>query len=72
MHDSAKMAPLDRILVETDAPYLGPIPFRGKRNEPSYVVHTLRRVAELRGQDPEELAAAVVRNFDTIVASRAS
>lgn len=67
VHDSAKMAPEDRILVETDAPYLSPVPFRGKRNEPSYVAHTLARIAELRGVQPEQLAAATVRNFDAIV-----
>jgi len=67
VHESAKLAPVDRILVETDAPYLAPVPFRGKRNEPSYVAHTLNRVAELRGEDREDLAAATVRNFDTIV-----
>ena len=68
VHESAKYAPLDRILVETDAPYLAPVPFRGKRNEPSYVLHTANRIAELRGIDPEELGDAVIRNFDTITA----
>ena len=68
VHESAKYAPLDRILLETDAPYLAPVPFRGKRNEPSYVAHTANRIAELRGTDPEELGEAVVRNFDTITA----
>lgn len=67
VHESAKFAPLDRILVETDAPYLAPVPFRGKRNEPSYVVHTAQRLAELKGIDQEALGAAVSRNFDTIV-----
>jgi TatD DNase family protein len=67
VHESAKLTPVDRILVETDAPYLAPVPFRGKRNEPSYVAHTLNRVAELRGEDREDLAAATARNFDTIV-----
>jgi len=54
--------PADRILVETDAPYLAPIPFRGKTNEPAYVVHTARKAAEIRGEDPAEFAAATVRN----------
>ena len=54
--------------METDAPYLAPVPFRGKRNEPSYVVHTANRIAELEGIDPEELGEAVLRNFDTITA----
>lgn len=68
VHDSARYAPLDRILVETDAPYLAPVPFRGKRNEPSYVTHTASRIADLRDIDPEELGEMVVRNFDTITA----
>ena len=67
VHESAKFVPEDRLLVETDAPYLAPVPFRGKRNEPSYVAHTVHRVAELRGEDPEALAEITVRNFDTII-----
>ena len=67
VHESAKFAPLDRILVETDAPYLAPVPFRGKRNEPSYVTYTASRVAELRGIDPAEFGAAVTINFEKLV-----
>lgn len=66
VHDSARFAPLDRILVETDAPYLAPAPFRGKRNEPAYVVYTGSRVAELRGIALDELSTAVNANFDSI------
>lgn len=69
VHASAEMAPLDRILVETDAPYLAPIPYRGKRNEPSYVAFTAKRVAELRGMDTEEFGEATVGNFDRLIAS---
>lgn len=69
VHDSARFAPVDRILVETDAPYLAPAPFRGKRNEPSYVVHTAQRIAELRSIDAEELGEATLRNFDALAAS---
>lgn len=54
--------PEDRILVETDSPYLAPVPHRGKRNEPAFVVETTRRVAEIRGEDPEAFARRVVRN----------
>lgn len=54
--------PLDRLLVETDAPYLAPVPYRGKRNEPAYVVHAGRALAELLGVAEEELAAATTRN----------
>lgn len=58
----ARLAPLDRLLVETDSPYLAPVPFRGKVNEPSYVLHTARKIAELRGVELEELAAATTAN----------
>jgi len=55
--------PLDRLLVETDAPYLAPVPHRGKTNEPSYVVHTAAALAELKGVSEAELAAATTANF---------
>ncbi len=55
--------PLDRLLVETDAPYLAPVPYRGKRNEPAYVAATAAAVAALKGLDPAELAAATTANF---------
>ncbi len=60
----ARWAPLDRILVETDSPYLAPIPKRGTPNEPAYVVHTARRVAELRGIALEALAEATTANAE--------
>ena len=55
--------PLERLLVETDAPYLAPVPVRGKRNEPAFVAHTARAMAELRGIAPETLADATTENF---------
>ncbi|MBE3589751.1 MAG: TatD family hydrolase [Firmicutes bacterium] len=58
----AAWAPLDRILLETDAPYLAPVPWRGRRNEPAFVAETGRRLAELRGLAPEELARATTAN----------
>ncbi|MDE2112338.1 MAG: TatD family hydrolase [Alphaproteobacteria bacterium] len=58
-----KDVPLDRLLVETDAPYLAPIPHRGKRNEPSFVVHTAAALAELKGVSPGEIANATTENF---------
>ena len=54
--------PLDRVLVETDSPFLAPVPYRGKRNEPAYVVETTRVVAELMGQDVEAVAQAARAN----------
>lgn len=58
----AKEAPLERILVETDAPYLAPVPHRGERNEPAFVAHTLKALADLRGVSVESLAAATTAN----------
>ncbi len=55
--------PLERLLVETDAPYLAPVPVRGKRNEPAFVAHTAKAMAELRGISPEALADATTENF---------
>jgi TatD DNase family protein len=62
--DVAVWAPSDRILVETDSPYLAPGPFRGKRCEPAYVVHTAAHVARLRGIRTEEFAAHTVANTE--------
>jgi TatD DNase family protein len=62
IQDVARWAPADRILVETDSPYLAPIPLRGKKNEPSNVVHTVRFVAELRGERAEEIARRTAEN----------
>ena len=55
--------PEDRILVETDAPYLAPVPLRGKRNEPAFVVHTAAEVARIRGWSNDELSAITTANF---------
>jgi TatD DNase family protein len=63
VQESAKSAPRDRILLETDAPYLAPVPKRGKRNEPALMVHTARKLAELRGESYEELCNATTENF---------
>ena len=57
------VVPLDRLLVETDAPYLAPVPYRGRRNEPAYVAATASAVAALKGIAPAELAAATTANF---------
>jgi TatD DNase family protein len=63
LRDIAKDLPADRILVETDAPYLAPVPHRGKRNEPAYVVETARVLAEARGGSPDEVARQTTENF---------
>jgi TatD DNase family protein len=62
IQDVAAWAPADRILVETDSPYLAPVPLRGKRCEPAYVLHTARFIAELRGLPLEELAQLTSQN----------
>jgi TatD DNase family protein len=62
IREAAGWAPLDRLLVETDCPYLAPVPMRGKRNEPAYVTHTATFVAGLRGISGDDFAAATTRN----------
>jgi TatD DNase family protein len=59
----AAEVPLDRLLVETDAPFLAPEPFRGKRNEPAFVAHTAAALAKARGMSPDDFAAATTENF---------
>ena len=66
MRDIFAAAPLDRILVETDSPYLAPPPHRGRRNEPAYVAHTAKVGAELFGMDYADFAAATSANFDRL------
>jgi TatD DNase family protein len=63
VQDVARKVPLDRLLVETDSPYLAPVPFRGKLNQPGYVRHVADFVAGLRGLSPEALAHATSENF---------
>jgi len=65
---AARRVPLERLLVETDAPYLAPEPNRGKRNEPAWVEATARRLAELRGQTFEQIAGATTANFRRLFA----
>ncbi|MBX3487871.1 TatD family hydrolase [Parvibaculum sp.] len=60
---TAAKVPLDRLLVETDAPYLAPVPKRGKRNEPAFVVHTAAKLAEVKGVSAAQLAEATTGNF---------
>ncbi len=63
LRDVARQVPLDRLLIETDSPYLAPMPHRGKRNEPAYVRHVGELIAELKGMSPDELGEATSRNF---------
>jgi len=66
VRQAARLAPSDRLLVETDCPYLAPVPHRGKRNEPAFVVETVRRLAEVRGCPPEEVAGITTANFERL------
>ena len=66
MQDVARRAPLDRILVETDAPFLAPVPHRGERNEPAYVAEVAKKIAELRGISVDDLALATLTNSQQI------
>jgi TatD DNase family protein len=63
LRDIAAALPAERILVETDAPYLAPLPFRGKRNEPAYVVETAKVLADVRGVSADEIARQTTENF---------
>jgi TatD DNase family protein len=62
LREAAAVVPADRILAETDCPYLAPQPVRGKRNEPAYVIHTIASLAETRGEDPDELGRRIEAN----------
>lgn len=66
VRDAARITPADRLLLETDAPYLAPVPHRGKRNEPAYTAHTARKLAEVRGVEPAEIARITTANFERL------
>jgi TatD DNase family protein len=63
IRETAQQVPLDHMLIETDSPYLAPIPHRGQRNEPAYVIETARHIADLRGLTPEEIGNRTTQNF---------
>ena len=63
IRDAARETSMERLLVETDAPYLAPVPHRGQTNEPAYTVHTLEKLAEIKGVSTAEMAAATSENF---------
>ncbi len=62
----ARLVPVDRLLIETDSPFLAPVPFRGKRNEPAYVVRVAETLAELRGRTAEAVGSAALATFDRL------
>jgi TatD DNase family protein len=67
LQEVARTAPADRILVETDAPFLAPVPKRGKRNEPAYVIETAQKLAALRGESLKTIAEMTTRNFQRLL-----
>jgi TatD DNase family protein len=71
VRESARITPDDRLLIETDAPYLAPIPHRGKRNEPALMVETARKLAEIRNTTPERIAGLTTANFRRLCARAA-
>lgn len=66
LRDVARRVPADRLLIETDSPYLAPVPFRGKTNEPAWVAHVARCVADLRGVSVADIAATTTHNFGSL------
>lgn len=72
LRDIFAAAPIDRILVETDAPYLAPPPYRGRRNEPAHTVHTAMAGAEVFGMDYKDFAAQTQMNFDRLFSKAAA
>jgi TatD DNase family protein len=66
LREVARTLPLDRLLIETDCPFLAPVPLRGRRNEPAFVVETARRLAELRATTVEEIGRATSENFSKL------
>ena len=69
LRQAAAIVPDDRLLVETDAPYLAPIPYRGKRNEPAFMVETVRKLAQVRGVEPDHVASVTTANFERLMLS---
>lgn len=67
LSEVAQKTPADRLLIETDCPYMAPVPLRGRRNEPAFIVHTFEKVAELRGEAPEALAEQLWENSNRIM-----
>ena len=63
----AQNVPSDRLLIETDCPYMAPVPLRGRRNEPSFIVHTLAKVAQLRGVGPDQMAEVLWANAHRVM-----
>lgn len=72
LREAARLVPEDRLLVETDAPYLAPVPYRGKRNEPAFVAQVVERLADVRGVLVSDLAAVTARTFEALFGEQVS
>ena len=70
LRDTARLLPIEKILIETDSPFLAPVPFRGRRNEPAYVVETARAIGQLRGLPAEEIGRITTENFKRLFRER--
>jgi TatD DNase family protein len=68
LREVAALVPMDRLLIETDSPYLAPVPYRGKTNNPSYVPWVAKQLAEIKGCSPETIGEQTSRNFDVLFA----
>jgi TatD DNase family protein len=66
LREVAKVTPLDRLLIETDAPYLSPVPYRGKMNEPAYLIEVLKMLSEIKKMGMEELSEITFSNFEKL------
>jgi TatD DNase family protein len=66
VREAARITPLEKLLVETDCPYLAPVPMRGKRNEPAFIVGTVQRLAQIRSSDAGEIAETTTANFERL------
>jgi len=71
LQDVARRVPLDRMLIETDSPYLAPVPYRGKLNQPGYVRHVAEFIADLRGEPVQKIAEVTTENFFRLFATAA-
>jgi len=67
VREAARMVPENHLLIETDCPYLAPVPYRGKRNEPAFIIEVVRRLAEVRGRTPGEIAGITTDNFERLL-----
>ncbi len=70
LREVVRMCPMEKLLVETDAPYLAPVPFRGKRNEPAYLIHTIEQIAKIKGCASEDIARETTMNYDKLFATK--